>query len=75
VVHTYHPSYIRNINRAGHQALTPVVLGTQEAEIKRTAVRSQPGQIVYKTLSQKTPHKKRAAGMAQGIGPKFKPQY
>jgi hypothetical protein len=29
-----------------------------EAEIRRIAVRSQPGQIVLKTLSQKTLHKK-----------------
>jgi hypothetical protein len=42
-------------------------------------VQSQPRQIVCKTLSQKkkkkTFTKKRAGGMAQGIGPKFKPQY
>jgi hypothetical protein len=28
---------------------------TQEAEIRRTAIQSQPGQIVCKTLSQKNP--------------------
>jgi hypothetical protein len=31
--------------------LTPIILATLEAEIRRTAVRSQPGQIVPKTLS------------------------
>jgi hypothetical protein len=31
--------------------LTPVILATQEAEIKRIAVRSQPGQIVCKILA------------------------
>jgi hypothetical protein len=31
--------------------LTPVILATQEAEIKRTVAKSQPGQIVFKTLS------------------------
>jgi hypothetical protein len=34
------------------------------------------GQIVHKTLSgKKTHHKKGAGGMAQGVGPEFKPQY
>jgi hypothetical protein len=32
----------------------PVILATQEAEIKRILVQSQPRQIVHKTLSQKT---------------------
>jgi hypothetical protein len=31
----------------------PVILATQEAEIRRIAIRSQSGQIVYETLSQK----------------------
>jgi hypothetical protein len=31
----------------------PVILATQEAEIKRIVIQSQPGQIVCKTLSQK----------------------
>jgi hypothetical protein len=35
------------------QWLTPVIQATQEAEIRRITVRSQPGQIVLKTLSQK----------------------
>jgi hypothetical protein len=39
-----------------------VILATQEAEIRRTAVRSQHGQIVHKTLSQKTHHKKGLGG-------------
>jgi hypothetical protein len=33
----------------------------------------QPRQIVRKTVSQK--NRKRAAGVAQGEGPEFKPQY
>jgi hypothetical protein len=39
--------------RARHRWLTPVILATQEAEIRRVAVRSQPGSIskVPKTLS------------------------
>jgi hypothetical protein len=38
--------------------LTPVIPATQEAEMRRMAVRSQPQQIVLKTLSRKTHHKK-----------------
>jgi hypothetical protein len=37
---------------ARHWWLTPVILATQEAEIRRIEVRSQPpGEIVHKTLS------------------------
>jgi hypothetical protein len=39
-------------------------------------VQSQPGQIVLKTLSQKKYiTKKELGGVAQGVGPEFKPQY
>jgi hypothetical protein len=53
----------------------PIILSTWEAEIKRITVQSQPRQIVQETLSQKKTHhkKKRAGGVAQGIGPEFKP--
>jgi hypothetical protein len=36
----------------------PVILATQEAEIRRIMVQSQPQEIVCMTLSQKTHHKK-----------------
>jgi hypothetical protein len=36
---------------------------------------SQPGQIIHETLYQKTLHKNKAGGVAQGKGLKFKPQY
>jgi hypothetical protein len=47
--------------------LKPVILATQEAEIRRSSVRSQPGKMVHETLSQKTlhPKKKRTGGVAQ----------
>jgi hypothetical protein len=35
---------------AGHWLLTPVILVTQEADIKRTMVQSQPQEIVHKIL-------------------------
>jgi hypothetical protein len=53
----------------------PVILATQEAEIRRIMVRSQPRQIVCKPLSGKKPITKMAGGVAQGVGPEFKPQY
>jgi hypothetical protein len=34
------------------QRLTPVILATQEVEIRRIAVQSQPGQTVCKTISK-----------------------
>jgi hypothetical protein len=48
---------------------------TQEAEIRRIAVQSQPRQTVQETLSRKHPSQKRAGGVAQGVHPQFKPQY
>jgi hypothetical protein len=45
-----------------HQWLMPIILATQQAEIKRNAVQSQPGQIVCKTLLKNTQHKKKRAG-------------
>jgi hypothetical protein len=42
----------------------PVILATQEAEIRRIAVQSQPGQIVHKTPSQKNTSQKRAGELS-----------
>jgi hypothetical protein len=53
----------------------PVILATQEAEIKKIEVPSQSTQIVLEPLSPKNPTQKRAGGVAQGIGSEFKPQY
>jgi hypothetical protein len=52
----------------------PVILATQEAEIRRIMVWRQPEQIVSKTLSWKNPLSKRDGGMTQGVGPEFNPQ-
>jgi predicted P-loop ATPase len=51
------------------------ILATQEAEIRRITVQSQPRQIVLKTLSRKYPTQKRAGRVAQDEGPEFKTQY
>jgi hypothetical protein len=53
----------------------PIILATQDGEIKKITVKSQTGQIVHRTLTQKNPSQKRASEMAQGISPEFKPQY
>jgi hypothetical protein len=46
----------------------PIILVTQEAEIRRIVVQSHPRQIVRETLSQKkTHHRKRAGGVAHGV--------
>jgi hypothetical protein len=60
----YHFSVQNKDCIAGHRWLTPVILATQEAEIRRITVQSQLGQIVWETLSQKTLHKNRAGGVA-----------
>jgi hypothetical protein len=45
----------------------PIIVATQEAEIKRIVVQSQPRQIVPETLSQKTQHKIRAGRAAKVV--------
>jgi hypothetical protein len=59
------------------QWLTPVIPATQEAEIRRIKVRSQPGQIVPQSPISKKKKKsqKKAGGVAQGVGLEFKPQH
>jgi hypothetical protein len=41
----------RERQRARHWWLTPIILATQEAEIRRIVVQNQPEQIVLATLS------------------------
>jgi hypothetical protein len=63
--------------------LTPVILATQEAEIRRISDCGQPRQIVHKTLSWKNPSQKRAGGVVQAAehlpskheDPRSNPQY
>jgi hypothetical protein len=44
--------------------LTAVIIATQEAESRKIAGQSQPGQIVPEILCRKKPSQKRAAGVA-----------
>jgi hypothetical protein len=48
----------KSLLKARHLWLTLVILATQEAEIRRIAVQSQPREIVLETLSQKPFRKK-----------------
>jgi hypothetical protein len=60
---------------AGHHLLTSVILATQEADIRRIQVRSQPGAKRSQDPMLKNPSQKRVCGVAQDVGPEFKPQY
>jgi hypothetical protein len=55
---------VREIVGAGWWWLKPVILATQEAEIRGIMVLSQSGQIICETLSQTNLSLKRADGVA-----------
>jgi hypothetical protein len=54
----------------------PVILATHKAEIRKIVhykpVWANSSQDLF---SKKNPSQKRAGGVAQGVGPEFKPQY
>jgi hypothetical protein len=51
---------LRTKERAGPQWLTPIIPATQEAEIRRIMVWSQPQQIVFETLCGKNPSQEKS---------------
>jgi hypothetical protein len=57
----------------------PVILVTQEAEIRMLSCQNHPGKTVRETLSRKKPIAKkkgvRAGGVAQGASPELRLQY
>jgi hypothetical protein len=53
----------------------PIILATEETEIRKTMVRSQPGQIVHETISRKKKSQKRAGGVARSVGLNSSPRY
>jgi hypothetical protein len=55
--------------------LMPVILATQEADIRRIAVQSQPRKIVCKTILKKPITQKGLVEWFQGVGSEFKCQY
>jgi hypothetical protein len=72
--HSQHP-LIKRQDLAGHWWLTPAILATQDAEIRRIMVWSQSWQVVRETPILKKFNINRAGGVAQGVGPEFKPWY
>jgi hypothetical protein len=53
--------YLKNTKEARRRWLTPVILATQEAEIRKILIEASPRQIVHETLSRKNPSQKRLA--------------
>jgi hypothetical protein len=72
---------LQRISSARCQWLTPVILATWEAEIRRITVQSHSKQIVHKTPVSKTTRAKWTGGVTQAIedlfckhSPEFKSQ-
>jgi hypothetical protein len=60
--------------KAGCQGLTPIILATQEAEIRNHSSKPAPANSLRDPILKKKPSQNRAGGVAQGVGPEFKPQ-
>jgi hypothetical protein len=71
----YNNHYVLNKKKSQENEAYSYNIASQEAEIRRITVQSQPRQIFPLDLISKNPSKNRAGGEAQGEGPEFKPQY
>jgi hypothetical protein len=60
---------------AGCQWLIPIILATQEEEIKDRSLKPDPAHSSERPYLEKTQHKNRAGGVAQGEDPEFQPRY
>jgi hypothetical protein len=56
-------SLYSKINGSWCQWLMPIILATQEAEIRRIKAQDQPRQIVCETLFEKNPSQERCGGV------------
>jgi hypothetical protein len=52
-------NFLKKGERLGAGGSAPIILATQETEIRRIMVQSQPGHIVCEALSQKIPNTKK----------------
>jgi hypothetical protein len=62
----------KQFHSAGHWWLMPVILATQEAEIRKIGFKASPGKWFMRPNLEKHFTK---IGLAQGEDPEFKPQY
>jgi hypothetical protein len=62
-------SFTEDIFVAGCWWVTSIILATQEVEISRIMVQSQPGQIVLETLSRKKKKRKKERKKARHVIP------
>jgi hypothetical protein len=70
-IESYKEYYFKKVREAGRAMA--IILATQEAEIRRTAVRSQPRQIVCDSLSWKIPWQKKGRWSGSRCRPEYKP--
>jgi hypothetical protein len=59
--------FIKIRKLARHQWLTPVILASWEAEIRRITFRSQPSKQITRSYLKKYPTQNRASRLAQGV--------
>jgi hypothetical protein len=53
----------------------PIILATQEAELRRIMLQNQPQDKQFVKPYPKNPSQKRTRGLAQAVGSEFQPKY